>query len=126
MVELVYGLHHVSLEGDQKKSEDVGTNLSASPYESLGVTKKSSRVIKLVIRLHHGRPKVVKLKLELHYGCPNSEQEILRSGEVSTRALPHKSQGGGIHKWTLTIRISKEVRLMLKHHHGDSYIRMNW
>ena len=58
MVELVRGLYHMSSGGDQ------GKFLKGEPVYGLHV--RSLRVVKLVMKLHHGSSMVVKLEVGLH------------------------------------------------------------
>ena len=62
--------------------------------------QRSSKVVKLVMRLHHGSPKVVKLEVGLHQGCYTREHEVSRGGEASDGALPPKMQEGEVHDGT--------------------------
>ena len=127
MVELVCGLHHVSLvvtKGSSYKVELVHGLHYRSPgamklvmglhqrnprvmelevglhHGCLGSDRKSPKVVELVMRLHQKNPTVVKLVMRLHERCYIREQEVSRGGEASVGASPPKIQEGEVHDGT--------------------------
>ena len=69
-------------------------------YECPCSDHRSSRVVKLVMGLHHGSPRVVKLKVGLHQGCFIKEKEVSRGDEASDGTSPPKMQESEIHDGT--------------------------
>ena len=89
MVELVYGLHHVTSGGDQGKFLSSGASTWTSPRESKGGGVRGWLYHRCTDS-NRRSPGVVKLEVGLHRGCFIRKQEVSRGGEASDEASPQK------------------------------------
>ena len=88
----MHGLHH--------KSSKVVRLVHRLHHGCHGGDHGCPEVVKLVMGLHHGSPMVVKLEVGLHQGGYIREHEVSRGGQASDGASPPKIREGEVHNGT--------------------------